>query len=51
MPFPISPRQRQLDQHVAGLLQCPRNPLMLPPPVSGGAVLSKVSLVASGDLE
>ena len=38
-------RQRQLDQHVAALLECRRCPRMLPPPISGGAVLSKVLLV------
>ena len=42
---PISHRQNRLDQHVAGLLQCRRCPRMLPPPVSGGAVLSRVLLV------
>jgi len=42
---PISRRQNQLDQHVARLLQCRRCPRMLPPPVSGGAVLSRVLLV------
>lgn len=39
-------RNRQLlDQHVARLLQCRRCPRMLPPPVSGGPVLSKIMLV------
>ncbi|HMJ06430.1 MAG TPA: uracil-DNA glycosylase family protein [Chthoniobacterales bacterium] len=38
-------RQRALDQHVAALLQCRRCPRMLPPPVSGGPVLSQVMLV------
>lgn len=40
-----SRRQIQLDEHVAALLQCRRCPRMLPPPVSGGAVPSKVLLV------
>jgi uracil-DNA glycosylase len=40
-----SRKQLQLTQHVALLLQCRRCPRMLPPPVSGGAVLSKVMLV------
>lgn len=38
-------RQQLLDQHVARLLQCRRCPQMLPPPVSGGPILSKVMLV------
>lgn len=37
--------QAMLDRHVADLLRCRRCPRMLPPPVSGGAVLSKVILV------
>src|SRR6187401_2750669 len=40
-----SARQARLNQHVAALLQCRRCPRMLPPPVSGGPVLSKVMLV------
>ena len=40
-----SRRQQMLNQHVARLLQCRRCPRMLPPPVSGGPVLSKVMLV------
>ena len=40
-----SRRQQRLNQHVAQLLQCRRCPRMLPPPVSGGAILSKVMLV------
>ncbi len=40
-----SPGQTKLDDHVARLVQCRRCPCMLPPPVSGGAVLSKVILV------
>lgn len=43
--MPISRRQTQLDEHVTALLQCRRCPRMLPPPVSGGAVLSKVMLI------
>jgi uracil-DNA glycosylase len=42
---PASRRQQLLNQHVARLLQCRRCPLMLPPPVSGGPILSKVILV------
>ena len=42
---PRSHRQAKLDDHVARLVQCRRCPRMLPPPVSGGAVLSKVMLV------
>jgi len=37
--------EQLLDQHVARLLQCRRCPRMLPPPVSGGPVLSKVMLI------
>jgi uracil-DNA glycosylase len=38
-------KQAQLERHVARLRNCRRCPLMRPPPVSGGAVLSKVLLV------
>ena len=38
-------QQQLLNQHVARLLQCRRCPRMLPPPVSGGPVLSRVMLV------
>jgi len=37
--------QFRLDDHVAVLRQCRRCPRMLPPPVSGGAVLSRVMLI------
>src|SRR4051812_42779173 len=40
-----SVRQRRLEAHVAALRQCRRCPRMLPPPVSGGPVLSEVMLV------
>ena len=40
-----SRKQQLLAQHVARLLQCRRCPRMLPPPVSGGPVLSKVMLI------
>lgn len=40
-----SRRQQALNQHVTCLLQCRRCPRMLPPPVSGGPILSKVMLV------
>lgn len=40
-----SRKQQLLEQHVARLLQCRRCPRMLPPPVSGGPVLSKVMLI------
>jgi uracil-DNA glycosylase len=40
-----SRKQQLLDRHVARLLQCRRCPRMLPPPVSGGPILSKVMLV------
>jgi uracil-DNA glycosylase len=40
-----SRKQQLLARHVALLLQCRRCPRMLPPPVSGGLVLSKVMLI------
>jgi uracil-DNA glycosylase len=40
-----SRKQQRLEQHVALLRQCRRCPRMLPPPVSGGALLSKVMLI------
>jgi uracil-DNA glycosylase len=40
-----SRRQQLLNQHVARLLQCRRCPRMLPPPVSGGPIFSKIILV------
>lgn len=40
-----SRRQQLLNEHVALLRQCRRCPRMFPPPVSGGAVLSKVILI------
>jgi uracil-DNA glycosylase len=40
-----SGRQELLNQHVARLLHCRRCPRMLPPPVSGGPILSKVMLL------
>src|SRR5689334_14037121 len=44
MPAPRE-KQRQLELHVARLRNCRRCPRMHPPPVSGGAVVSKVILV------
>ena len=41
----ISRRQALLKDHVARLLQCRRCPRMIPPPVSGGAIVSKVMLI------
>ncbi len=38
-------KQLRLEEHVARLRNCRRCPLMHPPPVSGGAVVSKVLLV------
>src|SRR3954464_7392598 len=35
----------QLEDHVARLVQCRRCPRMVPPPVSGGAVISDVMIV------
>ena len=44
--MPRASRKKQLlAQHVARLGQCRRCPRMFPPPVSGGAVVSKVMLV------
>src|SRR5467141_523729 len=43
--MPRSGRQKLLDDHVARLVQCRRCPRMLPPPISGGAVVSKVMLI------
>lgn len=40
-----SARQSVLEEHVAALRQCRRCPRMLPPPVSGGPVVSKVMLI------
>jgi uracil-DNA glycosylase len=37
--------QRRLENHVAHLLQCRRCPLMVPPPVSGGATISTIMLI------
>jgi uracil-DNA glycosylase len=44
MPPPPAP-QALLKRHVANLLQCRRCPRVLPPPVSGGAIISKVMLI------
>lgn len=38
-------KQSQLSDHVARLVQCRRCPRMVPPPVSGGPVVSDVILV------
>ncbi|MEP6810014.1 MAG: uracil-DNA glycosylase family protein, partial [Chthoniobacterales bacterium] len=38
-------RQTRLEQHVAALRQCRRCPRMVPPPVSGGPVVSRVLLI------
>ncbi|MFL6584578.1 MAG: uracil-DNA glycosylase family protein [Chthoniobacterales bacterium] len=40
-----SARQARLNDHVARLLQCRLCPRVVPPPVSGGAVLSQVMLI------
>ena len=39
------PGQKSLEEHVAHLIQCRRCPRMIPPPVSGGAILSKIMLI------
>jgi uracil-DNA glycosylase len=38
-------RQILLEEHVARLRQCRRCPRMIPPPVSGGPVVSKILLI------
>jgi len=38
-------KQLQLNRHVARLLRCRRCPRMIPPPVSGGPVVSRVMLI------
>jgi len=40
-----SQQQIRLDQHVVALRQCRRCPRMIPPPVSGGPILSRVMLI------
>jgi uracil-DNA glycosylase len=41
----ISRKQLRLREHVAQLRECRRCPRMIPPPVSGGPVMSKVMLI------
>jgi uracil-DNA glycosylase len=43
--FAASNRQLRLDEHVTRLVQCRRCPLMIPPPISGGPVLSRIMLI------
>ena len=38
-------RQARLDDHVARLVQCRRCPRMIPPPVTGGPIVSRVMLI------
>src|SRR5438552_15838361 len=38
-------RQARLDDHVARLVQCRRCPRMIPPPVTGGPMVSRVMLI------
>ncbi|CAN5493404.1 uracil-DNA glycosylase family protein [soil metagenome] len=38
-------KKRQLEEHVARLRNCRRCPLMHPPPVSGGAIVSEILLI------
>ena len=40
-----SKRQKLLERHVARLRQCRRCPRVIPPPVSGGAILSDVMII------
>lgn len=41
----VSRKRKLLEQHIALLRQCRRCPRMLPPPVSGGPIMSKVMLI------
>jgi uracil-DNA glycosylase len=43
--MPASRKQSQLSDHVARLLRCRRCPRVIPPPVSGGPVVSDVMLI------
>jgi uracil-DNA glycosylase len=43
--MPVSNRRAQLEEHIARLVQCRRCPRMIPPPVSGGPVASKIMLI------
>ena len=38
-------RQARLDDHVSRLVQCRRCPRVIPPPVTGGAIVSRVMLI------
>jgi uracil-DNA glycosylase len=38
-------RRARLEEHIARLVQCRRCPRMIPPPVSGGPVVSKIMLI------
>jgi len=38
-------RQARLEDHVVRLIQCRRCPRMIPPPVSGGAIVSRIMLI------
>lgn len=40
-----SPRQLQLNRHVANLIRCRRCPRVVPPPVSGGPIVSKIMII------
>jgi uracil-DNA glycosylase len=40
-----SRKQSQLNNHVARLIQCRRCPRMIPPPVSGGPIVSDVIII------
>lgn len=40
-----SRKQLRLDRHVARLVQCQRCPRMIPPPVSGGPIVSDVIII------
>jgi uracil-DNA glycosylase len=40
-----SRKQSQLNDHVAQLIQCRRCPRMIPPPVSGGPIVSDVIII------
>src|SRR5215213_1914692 len=43
--MPPAPNELRLRRHVAQLRQCRRCPRMMPPPVSGGPIVSEVMLI------
>src|SRR5437016_12332033 len=41
----VEPRRQRLENHVARLRRCRRCPRVIPPPVSGGAIVSGVTVI------